>query len=318
MMKIMVTGGAGLIGAPLCERLLEQGHYVVCIDNMFNSTMSNLTKCLASFRFEFIEHDICSPFLILAGKFDRIYHLACPASPVHYQHDPVQTMKTSIYGSFNMLELAQKYEARILFTSSSEVYGSIRTPIKETYYGENVDTLGPRACYVESKRAAEALFMSFKRQFNVDIRIARLFNVYGPRMSEDDGRVVPNFILKRPITIYGDGYQERSFCYVDDCVDGLIKLMESNVPTPINIGDPSGNVSIFDLAEEILKIMGDDDEAQIVYEKKRSRDEPNQRCPDISQAQRLLLWTPRIDLIDGLKLTVEYYKQCGILTKSEE
>jgi len=316
-MKIMVTGGAGLIGAPLCERLLEQGHNVVCIDNMFNSTMNNLTKCLANFRFEFIEHDICSPFLILAGKFDRIYHLACPASPVHYQNDPVQTMKTSIYGSFNMLELAQKYEARILFTSSSEVYGSIRTPIKETYFGENVDNLGPRACYVESKRAAESLFMSFKRQFNVDIRIARLFNVYGPRMSEDDGRVVPNFILNRPITIYGDGYQERAFCYVDDCVDGLIKLMESNVTTPINIGDPSGNVSIFDLAEEILKIMEDED-AQIVYEKKRSKDEPNQRCPDISQAQRLLLWTPRVDLIDGLKETVEYYDKCGILTKSEE
>lgn len=306
--RVLVTGGAGFIGSHLCERLLGDGYDVLCVDNYYSSTKDNIAHLLENPRFEVIRHDVTFPLYV---EVDQIFHLACPASPVHYQRDPVQTTKTAVHGSINMLGLAKRTGARILLTSTSEVYGDpLVHPQTEDYWG-NVNPIGPRACYDEGKRAAETLFFDYHRQHNLDIKVVRLFNTYGPRMHPQDGRVVSNFIMSaltgKPLTVYGAGEQTRSFCYVSDLIDGLIAMMnsESHVTGPINLGNP-GEFTIGELAN-------------IVIEKTRSAskidyfplpvDDPIRRQPDITRAKAALGWEPRIELSEGLDTTIAHFKE---------
>jgi UDP-glucuronate decarboxylase len=305
--RILVTGGAGFLGSHLIDRLLQHGHEVLCVDNLFTGTKRNMEHLHSNPRFEFMRHDVTFPLYVEA---DEIYNLACPASPIHYQHDPVQTTKTSVHGAINMLGLAKRLGCRILQASTSEVYGDPAIhPQTESYWG-NVNPIGPRSCYDEGKRCAETLFFDYHRQHGLEIKVARIFNTYGPRMHPADGRVVSNFIIQaltgKPITLYGDGNQTRSFCYVDDLVDGLIKLMAS--PTgftgPVNLGNPV-EFTMKELAELIVSETGS---SSSLINEPLPQDDPKQRKPDISVAQTHLGWTPSIPLRDGLKHTIEYFR----------
>ena len=304
--RILVTGGSGFLGSHLCERLLAEGANVICVDNFFSGTRNNVEHLLENKRFELMRHDVTFPLYI---EVDQIYNLACPASPIHYQRDPVQTTKTSVHGAINMLGLAKRLRASILQASTSEVYGDPAVhPQQEDYWG-NVNPIGPRSCYDEGKRCAETLFFDYRRQHDLRIKVARIFNTYGPRMHPNDGRVVSNFIvqalLNRDITIYGDGSQTRSFCYVDDLIDGLIRLMDTDdsVTGPINIGNP-GEFTMLELATMVLGITGS--RSKIVH-RPLPQDDPKQRRPDISKAQEVLSWVPRTPLRQGLARTVEYF-----------
>jgi len=304
--RILVTGGAGFIGSHLSERLLDEGHEVICVDNFFTGTKENIKHLLGNPNFEIIRHDICFP---LYTEVDEIYNLACPASPIHYQFDPVQTTKVNVSGSINMLGLAKRLKIRVLQASTSEVYGDPSVhPQPETYWG-NVNTIGQRACYDEGKRCAETLFFDYHRQHCIDIKLVRIFNTYGPRMHPNDGRVVSNFIIQalegEDITIYGDGSQTRSFCYVDDTVDGIIRMMNTprGITGPVNLGNPN-EISILDLARLIIDLTGS--RSRIVF-KPLPQDDPRRRCPDITLAREKLGWKPKIDLMTGLKKTVEYF-----------
>jgi UDP-glucuronate decarboxylase len=305
--RILVTGGAGFLGSHLCDRLLAEGNDVLCVDNFYTSTRRNIVHLLEHPNFELMRHDVTFPLYV---EVDRIYNLACPASPIHYQRDPVQTTKTSVHGAINMLGLAKRTGARILQSSTSEVYGDPSVhPQPESYWG-NVNPIGIRSCYDEGKRCAETLFFDYWRQHQLPIKVARIFNTYGPRMLPNDGRVVSNFIVQalngKDITIYGDGNQTRSFCYVDDLVDGLIRLMESEdeITGPINLGNP-GEFSIKELAEKVVALV--DSGSKLVYEP-LPQDDPTQRKPDIGQARDLLRWNPGVALDEGLPRTVEYFR----------
>jgi UDP-glucuronate decarboxylase len=306
--RILVTGGAGFLGSHLIDRLLEQGHEVICVDNLFSSTKRNIDHLHANPRFEFLRHDVCFPLYV---EVDEIYNLACPASPIHYQHDPIQTLKTSVHGAINMLGLAKRLKCRILQASTSEVYGDpVTHPQTEEYWG-NVNPIGPRACYDEGKRAAETLFFDYHRQAGVPIKVMRIFNTYGPRMHRQDGRVVSNFIVQallgQPITIYGDGSQTRSFCYVDDLIDGMLRLMASpdEVIGPINIGN-TREFTILELAKMVIEITGSGSE---IVRKPLPGDDPKQRQPDIAKARTLLSWEPKVPVQDGLTHTVTYFRK---------
>lgn len=305
--KILVTGGAGFLGSHLCERLLDAGNEVLCVDNYYTGNKSNILHLMDNPRFELMRHDVTFPLYV---EVDEIYNLACPASPIHYQHDPVQTTKTSVHGAINMLGLAKRVGAKILQASTSEVYGDPSVhPQVESYWG-NVNPIGIRSCYDEGKRCAETLFFDYHRQHNLRIKVMRIFNTYGPRMHPDDGRVVSNFIVQalkgEPITIYGDGSQTRSFCYVDDLVEGMIRLMASNddVTGPINIGNPN-EFTILQLAEAVINQTGS---ASKIIQRDLPSDDPKQRRPDITMAQSILNWTPAIQLETGLKHTVAYFR----------
>jgi UDP-glucuronate decarboxylase len=306
--RVLVTGGAGFIGSRLCERLLERGDEVICVDNFFTATRTNALGLMSHPRFELIRHDVCFPLYV---EVDKIYNLACPASPIHYQLDPVQTTKTSVHGAINMLGLAKRVKAKILQASTSEVYGDPAVhPQTEDYWG-NVNPIGPRSCYDEGKRCAETLFFDYHRQHELRIKVARIFNTYGPGMHPNDGRVVSSFIVQalrnKEITVYGDGAQTRSFCYVDDLVDGLIRLMESGdeVVGPVNLGSPS-EFTIRQLAEIVIAITGS---ASKIVHRPLPLDDPRQRKPDISKAQELLGWRPSVPLRDGLARTIAYFDQ---------
>ena len=306
-MRILVTGGAGFIGSHLCERLLADGHDVLCLDNFFTGRRVNIMRLLDNHRFELIRHDVIEPVLL---EVDQIYNLACPASPIHYQYNPVKTVKTSVMGMINMLGLAKRVRARILQASTSEVYGDpLVHPQPEDYWG-NVNPIGLRSCYDEGKRIAETLMMDYHRQNHVDTRIARIFNTYGPRMLENDGRVVSNFIVQalrgEPLTLYGAGDQTRSFCYVDDLVEALIRLMNvADAHEPVNLGNP-GEFTIKELAEEVVKICGSRSGVEYLP---LPQDDPKQRKPDISRAQELLDWNPTIPLSEGLQKTIAYFNE---------
>ena len=301
-MRILVTGGAGFIGSHLCDRLIADGHEVICLDNFFTGRRENIVHLLDNHRFELLRHDVIEPILL---EVDQVYNLACPASPVHYQYNPVKTVKTNVMGALNMLGLAKRVHARILQASTSEIYGDpAEHPQTEKYWG-NVNPIGLRSCYDEGKRVAETLMMDYHRQNKVDIRIARIFNTYGPRMQENDGRVVSNFIVQAlrggSITIYGDGEQTRSFCYVDELVDGLVRLMNAEgLFQPVNLGNPT-EFTIKELAEEVRDLC--QSPAKINYEPLPS-DDPRQRKPDITRAHELLAWEPKISLREGLRLTI--------------
>ena len=305
-MRILITGGAGFIGSHLCERLLNEGHEVLCLDNFFTGRRENIFHLLENRQFELLRHDVIEPILV---EVDQIYNLACPASPIHYQYNPVKTVKTSVMGTINMLGLAKRVHARILQASTSEVYGDpLVHPQQESYWG-NVNPIGLRSCYDEGKRLAETLMMDYHRQNRVDTRIARIFNTYGPRMLENDGRVVSNFIVQalkgEALTLYGEGDQTRSFCYVDDLVEGLIRLMNTDeLHEPVNLGNP-GEFTIKQLAEEVSRVCGKD--TKITY-MPLPEDDPKQRQPDISRAQSLLGWNPTIPLREGLEKTVAYFR----------
>jgi UDP-glucuronate decarboxylase len=304
--RILITGGAGFIGSFLCERLLEAGANVICADNFFTGTRTNVAKLLNHPRFELMRHDVCFPLYV---EVDEIFNMACPASPIHYQHDPVQTTKTSVHGAINMLGLAKRVKAKILQASTSEVYGDPAVhPQPEEYWG-NVNPIGPRSCYDEGKRCAETLFFDYHRQHKLRIKVARIFNTYGPRMHPNDGRVVSNFIVQalrgEDITLYGDGQQTRSFCYVDDLVRGLIGLMDSpdHVTGPINIGNPN-EFTIRQLAEQVIDLTGS--KSKLVF-RPLPQDDPKQRQPNIDKARELLGWTPTVELRDGLTKTIAYF-----------
>jgi UDP-glucuronate decarboxylase len=306
--RVLVTGGAGFLGSHLCERLLQDECDVICADNFYTGSKRNIVHLLKKPYFELLRHDITFPLYL---EVDEIYNLACPASPIHYQNDPVQTTKVNVHGSINMLGLAKRIKAKILQASTSEVYGDPAVhPQPETYHG-NVNCIGPRSCYDEGKRCAETLFFDYHRQHRLKIKVARIFNTYGPRMHPNDGRVVSNFILQAlrndPITIYGDGTQTRSFCYVDDLIDGLVRLMNSSddVTGPVNIGNPT-EFTMLELAKQIIQLTGSTSE--IVY-RPLPQDDPMQRRPDISLAEKLLNWEPKIELKDGLEKTIEYFRQ---------
>ncbi|HWC63722.1 MAG TPA: UDP-glucuronic acid decarboxylase family protein [Rhizomicrobium sp.] len=306
--RILVTGGAGFIGSFLCERLLAQGHDVICVDNMYTGTRRNILHLLSNPRFEFIRHDITFPIYL---EVDEIYNLACPASPVHYQWDPVQTTKVSVHGAINMLGLAKRLKIRILQASTSEVYGDpVVHPQTEDYWG-NVNPIGPRSCYDEGKRCAETLFFDYHRQHKLAIKVARIFNTYGPRMHPNDGRVVSNFIVQAlkgdPITLFGDGSQTRSFCYVDDLVNGLMALMASpaELTGPINLGNP-GEFSIRQLAEQVVKLTGSN---SVIEYRPLPTDDPKQRQPNITLARSKLGWEPTIPLSEGLGRTIAYFRE---------
>ena len=305
--RALVTGGAGFIGSHLCERLLSDGYDVLCIDNYYSSTKDNIAHLLGNPRFEVIRHDVTFPLYV---EVDEIYHLACPASPIHYQRDPVQTTKTAVHGSINMLGLAKRTGAKILITSTSEVYGDpLVHPQTEDYWG-NVNPIGPRACYDEGKRAAETLFFDYHRQHNLKIKVVRLFNTYGPRMHPHDGRVVSNFVVSalsgKPLTVYGEGQQTRSFCYVDDLIEGLVLMMHSDdsVTGPINLGNP-GEFTIAELAAEVIRQIGSD--PGITYHPLPT-DDPVRRQPDISRAKATLGWEPTVQLREGLATTIDYFR----------
>lgn len=305
--QVLVTGGAGFLGSFLCERLLKKGCEVICLDNLYTGSKRNIAHLLSNPSFEFLRHDVCVPIYI---EVDAIFNLACPASPVHYQKDPVQTVKTSVHGAINMLGLAKRTNARIFQASTSEVYGDPQVhPQEETYWGF-VNPIGPRSCYDEGKRCAETLFFDYNRQHNLEIKVARIFNTFGPRMSASDGRVVSNFIVQairgKPITLYGDGSQTRSFCYVDDLIDGFIKLMwsPSSVAGPYNLGNPV-EYSMVELANLILKLT--DSDSKITYQD-LPIDDPRQRQPDIQKAKRDLCWEPSVTLAEGLARTIDYFR----------
>ncbi|MGF1590559.1 MAG: UDP-glucuronic acid decarboxylase family protein [Pleurocapsa sp.] len=301
-MRILVTGGAGFIGSHLIDRLMKQGHDVICLDNFFTGHKRNILHWLENPYFELIRHDITEPIRL---EVDQIYHLACPASPVHYQYNPVKTIKTNVMGTLNMLGLAKRVKARFLLASTSEVYGDPDVHPQPEEYRGNVNCIGIRSCYDEGKRVAETLAFDYHRQNNVDIRIMRIFNTYGPRMFENDGRVVSNFIVQalkgNPLTIYGDGSQTRSFCYVADLVEGMMRLMNGEHIGPINIGNP-GEYTILQLAETIQKMINPG--AELAF-KPLPQDDPKQRQPDITKAKNLLGWEPKINLEEGLKMTIE-------------
>jgi UDP-glucuronate decarboxylase len=305
--RILVTGGAGFLGSHLCERLLKEGADVICVDNFFTGARRNIEHLRDGKRFELMRHDVTFPLYI---EVDQIYNLACPASPVHYQHDPVQTTKTSVHGAINMLGLAKRLRAKILQASTSEVYGDpVVHPQTEDYWG-NVNPIGIRSCYDEGKRCAETLFFDYWRQHRLRIKVARIFNTYGPRMHPNDGRVVSNFIVQalvgRDITIYGDGTQTRAFCYVDDLIDGLFRLMQSqdDLVGPVNLGNPQ-EFTMLDLARTVIELIGS--RSKLVH-KPPPEDDPRQRQPDISQAQRTLDWRPHTSLDEGLKKTIAYFE----------
>jgi UDP-glucuronate decarboxylase len=306
--RILVTGGAGFIGSHLCERLLNEGNEVLCVDNFFTGTKDNINQVARNPYFEFIRHDICFPLYV---EVDEIYNLASPASPIHYQFDPVQTTKANVLGAINMLGLAKRLKIRIFQASTSEVYGNPTIhPQPETYWG-NVNTTGPRACYDEGKRCAETLFFDYYRQHKLDIKVARIFNTYGPRMHPNDGRVVSNFILQalrgQDITVYGDGVQTRSFCYIDDMIEGIYRFMSlaNGFIGPVNLGNPS-EVTILDLAKIIIDLTGSG--SKIVF-KKLPQDDPERRMPDVSLARSKLGWKPEVDLKTGLMKTIEYFEE---------
>jgi UDP-glucuronate decarboxylase len=312
-MRILVTGGAGFIGSHLCESLLARGHEVACLDNLFSGSKRNIYRFMSNPAFEFIRHDVTSPLTIEA---DQIYNLACPASPVHYQMNPVKTVKTNVMGTINMLGIAKRVKARILQASTSEVYGDPKVhPQREDYWG-NVNPIGPRSCYDEGKRLAETLMMDYHRQNQVDVRICRIFNTYGPNMSEHDGRVVSNFIVQaltgKPLTVYGDGSQTRSFCYVSDLVRGLETMMEApGITGPINLGNP-GEFTMLELAEMVRAMTGAVSEIRF---EPLPQDDPARRRPDITLAKTLLGWEPVVSLEDGLRLTIDYFDR--LLSGSE-
>jgi UDP-glucuronate decarboxylase len=305
--RILVTGGAGFLGSHLCDRLLANGHEVLCADNFFTGDKRNIEHLAGEPRFELLRHDITFPLFV---EVDEIYNLACPASPIHYQHDPVQTTKTSVHGSINMLGLAKRLKAKILQASTSEVYGDPAVhPQTEDYWG-HVNPIGPRSCYDEGKRCAETLFFDYHRQHGLEIKVARIFNTYGPRMHPADGRVVSNIIVQalkgEPITLYGDGKQSRSFCYVDDLIDGLVRLMDSGaeVTGPINLGNPQ-EFSMAELAGQILAATGSTSK---LAHAALPEDDPRQRQPDIGKARKLLDWEPKVPLADGLERTIAYFR----------
>jgi UDP-glucuronate decarboxylase len=305
--RILVTGGAGFLGSHLCEKLVEQGHDVICLDNYFTGRKKNVERLFDCHNFELLRHDVTFPVYV---EVDQIYNLACPASPVHYQYNAVKTIKTSVMGAINVLGLAKRVRARVLQASTSEVYGDPREhPQKESYWG-NVNPIGVRSCYDEGKRVAETLFFDYHRMNKVDIRVMRIFNTYGPRMHPNDGRVVSNFIVQalkgNDITIYGDGSQTRSFCYVDDLIDGMVRFMNADDTVgPVNIGNP-GEFTIKQLAEEVIGLTGS--ESKIVYQPLPS-DDPKQRQPDITLAKERLGWEPKVGLKDGLVKTIEYFRE---------
>jgi UDP-glucuronate decarboxylase len=306
--RVLVTGGAGFLGSHLCERLLNEGASVICVDNFFTGPRRNIESLLDHRRFELLRHDVTFPLYV---EVDRIFNLACPASPTHYQHDPVQTTKTSVHGAINMLGLAKRLRARILQASTSEVYGNPEVhPQVESYWG-SVNPIGPRSCYDEGKRCAETLFFDYWRQHRLRIKVARIFNTYGPRMHPNDGRVVSNFVVQallgRDITVFGDGSQTRSFCYVDDLIEALVRLMDTvdEVTGPVNIGNPA-EFTVRELAELVLDLTGSS--SRIVH-RPLPQDDPRQRSPDISYAGEVLDWTPRTKLVDGLRLTIDYFEK---------
>ena len=305
-MRILVTGGAGFLGSHLCDRLISDGHEVICLDNLFTGRKENVVHLLSNPRFEFLRHDVVDPFKI---EVDQIYNLACPASPPHYQYNPIKTVKTSVMGAINCLGLAKRVKARVLQASTSEVYGDPQVhPQPETYWGY-VNPVGRRSCYDEGKRCAETLFFDYHRENRVDIRVARIFNTYGPRMLPDDGRVVSNFIVQalkgEPLTVYGDGTQTRSFCFVDDLIEGLVRFMkQTETVGPLNLGNPD-EFTMLRLAELTLKLVGG--KSKIVHQSLPA-DDPKQRRPDITQARRALKWKPAIALEEGLKRTIAYFR----------
>lgn len=306
--RILVTGGAGFLGSHLCERLLHEGNDVICVDNFFTGTKENIAHLIGNPHFEIMRHDVTFPLYV---EVDEIYNLACPAAPIHYQHDPVQTTKTSVHGAINMLGLAKRIKAKILQASTSEVYGDpVVHPQPESYWG-NVNPIGIRSCYDEGKRCAETLFFDYHRQHKLRIKVARIFNTYGPRMHPNDGRVVSNFVVQAlegtPITIYGEGRQTRSFCYVDDLVDGLIRLMntDDSITGPVNLGNPVES-TIRELAAKVLELSGSKSE---LITKPLPSDDPTQRQPDIQFARKNLHWEPRVDLTEGLTKTIQYFRQ---------
>ena len=304
-MKILVTGGAGFIGSHLIDRLMEQGHEVLCLDNFYTGSKQNILKWLENPRFEVIRHDITETIRL---EVDQVYHLACPASPVHYQFNPVKTIKTNVMGTLNMLGLAKRVKARFLLASTSEVYGDPDVHPQSEEYRGNVNCIGPRSCYDEGKRVAETLAFEYYREHKVDIRVARIFNTYGPRMQEQDGRVVSNFIVQSlkgtPLTVYGDGSQTRSFCYVSDLVEGLMRLMNGDFIGPVNLGNP-GEYTILELAQIIQEMINPDTE--LIYQP-LPEDDPKQRQPDITRAQTYLDWQPTIPLKEGLEMTIKDFK----------
>jgi UDP-glucuronate decarboxylase len=308
--RILITGGAGFLGSHLCDRLVSEGHDVLCLDNFFTGTKRNISHLLGKPNFELIRHDLVQPILL---EVDELYNLACPASPVHYQYNPVKTVKTSVMGAINMLGLAKRVRAKILQASTSEIYGDPSVhPQKEDYWG-NVNTIGPRSCYDEGKRCAETLFFDYHRQNKVNIRVVRIFNTYGPRMHPNDGRVISNFIVQalanQDITVFGDGTQTRSFCYMDDLIEGLVRMMNGpdEFVGPVNLGNP-GEYTIMELAELIITLTGS--QSKIIF-KPLPQDDPLQRQPDISLAKERLNWEPGISLKQGLKMTIEYFR--GVL-----
>jgi len=313
--RILVTGGAGFLGRHLCERLLDDGHDVLCVDNFFTGNKRNIVNLMDNPYFEVCRHDVCFPLYV---EVDEIYNLACPASPIHYQHDPVQTTKTSVHGAINMLGLAKRINAKIFQASTSEVYGDPEVhPQTEDYWG-NVNPRGVRSCYDEGKRCSETLFFDYSRQHGLKIKVARIFNTYGPHMHPNDGRVVSNFIVQalrdEPITIYGNGEQTRSFCYVDDLINGFVKLMDSSddVTGPVNLGNPV-EFTIRELAEKVVALTGS--KSQLIT-KPLPSDDPTQRCPDITLARKTLDWEPSVQLEEGLKKTIPYFD--NLLTKGSD
>ena len=305
--RVLVTGGSGFLGSHLCEKLLSKGHDVICVDNLYSSRKDNIAHLLDNPRFEFMRHDVTFPLYV---EVDEIYNLACPASPIHYQHDPVQTTKTSVHGAINMLGLAKRTGAKIFQASTSEVYGDPEEhPQREQYWGR-VNPIGIRSCYDEGKRCAETLFFDYWRQHNLEIKVVRIFNTYGPRMHPNDGRVVSNFIVQalrgEDITIYGDGAQTRSFCYVDDLIEAFVRVMATpeSFTGPVNIGNP-GEFTILELAEKILKLIGG--KSKIIF-KALPQDDPKQRRPDITLAREALSWEPKINLDAGLEKTISYFR----------
>jgi UDP-glucuronate decarboxylase len=304
--RILVTGGAGFLGSHLCDRLVKEGNDVVCLDNYFTGRKKNIEHLIGLKNFELVRHDVTIPMFL---EVDQIYNLACPASPVHYQYNPVKTLKTSVLGAINMLGLAKRVKARVLQASTSEVYGDPNVhPQREDYWG-HVNPIGLRSCYDEGKRVAETLFFDYHRQNKVDIRVMRIFNTYGPRMHPNDGRVVSNFIMQalrgEKLTLYGKGDQTRSFCYVDDLIEGMVRLMEQDdIIGPVNVGNP-GEFTIRELAEQVIRLTGS--KSGIVY-KPLPSDDPRQRCPDITLAKKKLHWQPKVKLADGLKKSIEYFR----------
>ena len=306
--RILVTGGAGFLGSHLCDRLIADGNDVLCVDNYFTGRKDNIARHLGNPRFEALRHDICFPLYV---EVDEIYNLACPASPIHYQFDPVQTTKTSVLGAINMLGLAKRVKAKVFQASTSEIYGDPRVHPQTEQYRGNVNTIGPRACYDEGKRCAETLFFDYQRQHHVRIKVARIFNTYGPRMHPDDGRVVSNFILQaltgKPISLFGDGSQTRAFCYVDDLIEGFVRLMATPdaISGPVNLGNPV-ELSVADLAKRIIDLTGS---RSTIEHRPLPADDPTQRCPDISRAKEMLGWEPSVALDFGLKRTIAYFEQ---------